>query len=112
MVDGGNGVAGSYAVVAPDLVSYAGEVSGLAGELRGALDVAGHVRVTADAYGQTCEQLASLLNLVADAAEKVIEAGIGALETAGTNLRDTATSYADQETAAAEGFTGITGQLG
>jgi uncharacterized protein YukE len=104
-------MADSYGVVNAEVRDHAKEVTGLAAELRGAIDIAGNVRLTADAYGQDCQQIASMFNTVAKAAGQSIEAGIGALESAGQNLRGNSQTYADLEAGGAGAFTAIEEEL-
>lgn len=111
MVDS-HGVAGSTEVTTSALLDHATAVSRLSDELARAFDLADRVTVTADAYGQTCARVASMLNAVADAAGKAVQAGIDALDSEETKLRTSAGTYADNETKSAGVFTEISGQLG
>jgi uncharacterized protein YukE len=101
----------SFEVAIAALREHATEMTGLADQLRNAFDVAGHVTLTRDAYGQPCEQVVTMLNAVADKAGQVVRAGIRALDVAATGLRDSAGTYTRTDTASANAFSGVTGQL-
>ena len=101
----------AYAVAAAALTGHASAVAGLADELRGALDATGQVTLTDNAYGQTGQQITSLLNAVARAGAGTLQAGIDALESASVTLRANADAYAAAETGESNSFGGISGQL-
>ena len=101
----------SYEVVTAALTDHASGVAGLADELRGALDTAGHVTLADNAYGQTCQRIRSLLNAAAHAGGDSLQAGIDALESASVTLRANAAAYADVEAGGSNAFTGLSGQL-
>lgn len=106
-----DGTTGSIEVSSSTLLDHASAISRLGDELTGAHNLAGHVTVTADAYGQTCARVASMLNAVADAAGKAVQAGIDAMEAEESKLRASAATYVDMETRTAGVFTEISGQL-
>jgi hypothetical protein len=105
-------MAESFEVTTAALYGHAGGLLGLADELRGVLDVAGHVTLTDDAYGQTCRRVASMLDAVARNARDAVQAGVEALESAASGLRDNAETYTGMETSAATTYTGISERLG
>ncbi|GAB3449162.1 type VII secretion target [Actinophytocola sediminis] len=100
----------SFEVADAALNDHARGVTGLADELRAAFDIAGRVTLTSGTYGQSGEQVVSLLNAVAEAAEEVVRSGIDALDGAATELRASATTYTDRDTGAATSFTGVNGE--
>lgn len=104
-------MAETYEVTSSALREHASGVSGLADELRGAFDLAGHVRLTDDVYGEPGRQVATLLNDVAQAAGGTIRAAIAALDSAATNLRGSAEDYTAREGAETQRFSGIAGEL-
>src|SRR5262245_59726318 len=83
----------SFDVAVTAVQGHARGLSGLADELRGAFDAAGYVKMTDEAYGQTCQQVASMLNAVAEAAGRTILAGIDGLAAAAAELRNSADTY-------------------
>lgn len=99
-------MAGSFEVAGEALRGHASAVAGLVDELQGAFNVAAQVRLTPDAYGETCEPATAMLNAAAEAAGGVLRAGIDALEQAAASLRDTATTYAEADSEQASRFTG------
>lgn len=111
MLDSG-GLTGSTEVTTSALLDDATALSRLSDELTSAFDLAGHVTVTADAYGETCARVASMLNAVADAGGKAVKAGIDALDSEVTKLRASAGTYDENETARVEVFTETSGELG
>lgn len=100
----------SFQVATAELSGLASSIASLTDELRSALD-AGQVTVPANAYGQTCQQLATMLNAVARAGATTLQTGIDQLESVSTNLRTNANAYAAAEAQGSAAFTGIGGQL-
>lgn len=103
-------MADSYQVLVPALTNHARTLSGLAAELRGASDAARGVTVTGDAYGQTCQRVAAMLNAVAQVGQETLLTGVEALEAEVEHLRDTARDYDKQDTAGATGINQAGGQ--
>ena len=96
-----------YEVVPPELTAHARKLSGLADELQQAQDSTGNVSVTHDAFGQTCEQLATVLQNLGGAGRVALQNAVDALTLAQTNLRKTAETFEQRETETASGFHAI-----
>jgi hypothetical protein len=103
-------VSESYEVVTAALADHARLLDDLAGQLRAAGQSA-MVSMTGDAYGQTGERFATMIEDVAGAGRDTLQAGVDALEAAGANLRDIANAYDRQEIDAATGYAGILSEL-
>jgi hypothetical protein len=101
----------SFDVAVTAVHDHAKGLSGLAEELRGAFDAAGYVKVTDEAYGQTCQQVASMLNAVAEEAGRTILAGIDGLASAAAELRNSADTYTALDSGHARIFFDIGGGL-
>jgi uncharacterized protein YukE len=90
-------MAGSYEVATDALNNHARTLSGLAGELRSALDTASGVTMTADAYGQIGQRFAAAIDALGRAGQDALLDGVDALEAAMTALRDTVAEYDQQD---------------
>lgn len=97
----------SYEVVADALNRHARTLLELAGELRAALESAGAVSMTGNAYGQTGARFAGVANELAAEGKETLQAGVEALEAAGTTLRATAAAYEGQDATDAEQLAGL-----
>ena len=97
---------GSYRVVADALTNHARTLSGLAGELGGAVDAAAAAGMTNDAYGRTGQKFAAALDALARAGQDALRAGVEAFEWAGTTMRETADAYGRDDADGAERFFG------
>ena len=94
----------SYRVVVAELVQHAKTLDGLEAELRAASDTARGTTVTDSAYGETCGEIAAVLRRLAQAGQATLQATAEALDDAGTDLRETAKTYADDDDAARATF--------
>jgi LPS O-antigen subunit length determinant protein (WzzB/FepE family) len=94
----------SYEVVTAALSAHAGKLSGLAGELRAAADIARGQNITTDAYGQTCQQFATMIDALANAGQETLQAGVESLEAEMSNLRTAAAAYEQRETSQVDTF--------
>lgn len=95
----------SYEVVAASLTAHAGQLVGLSDELRTTTDLAGNM--TSDAYGQTCQRFASMLDSLAQAGKETLQAAVEALDTEASKVRAAADAYERQETSGVDTFGGI-----
>jgi hypothetical protein len=94
------------------LTKHARTLADLAGELREALDLAGGVNLTGDAYGQTAARFATAIEQLARLGQEMLRDGVDALESTGTTIRETAAAYERDDSAGADRLAGIGGELG
>jgi hypothetical protein len=86
-------MADSFDVAAAALTQHARTLSRLADELRSALDEAGAVNMTPDAYGQTASRFATALDALARLGQETLRDGVEALENETTKVSETAAAY-------------------
>jgi hypothetical protein len=98
---------GSFEVVAAALTQHARTLSRLADELRAALDEAGAVNMTADAYGQTASRFATAIDALARLGQETLRDGVTALDNENTAVRETAEAYERHDAAEADRLAGI-----
>ncbi len=106
---------GSYAVDTAALAAHARNLNNLAGELRSVLAAERTVTVAGDVFGVTCQPFATALQALDQAGQDTLLAGVNAMDTTTTKVRNTATAYEDQENTTANRFAeigGITGGAG
>jgi hypothetical protein len=96
---------GSYEVVTAALENHARTIDGLARELRSALAEVAGVSLTGDAYGRIGQQAATAIQDLAKQNQETLQDGVDALDSAASTLRDTASGYERQETAAIAALT-------
>ncbi|TCO52478.1 type VII secretion target [Actinocrispum wychmicini] len=97
----------SYEVVTDALTKHASKLSGLAGELRAALDTASQVTITGDAYGETGQEIASTLDGLGGAGQETLRAAVDALESATAGLRESVGTYDSREATEAARLGGL-----
>ncbi|HEU5474623.1 MAG TPA: type VII secretion target [Actinophytocola sp.] len=100
-----------FAAAVPALRAHARTLQGLAGELGGAVDVAGGVSMPAEAYGQTARKFAIAIEELSRIGQEAMRAGVAALETAGTTLAEIATAYERGDDDGADRIGAIDGEL-
>jgi hypothetical protein len=97
----------SFEVLAAALTQHARTVNRLADDLRAALDEAGAVNMTADAYGQTASRFATALDALARLGQETLRDGVTALENENATMHETALAYERHDTAGADRLAGI-----
>lgn len=105
-------MANSYEVVAAALSQHARTLNRLAGELSAALDTAGSVNLTGDAYGQTAARFATAMEQLGRLGLEMLRDGVDAMEAAGENMTATAAAYSRNDTGEADRIAGIGRELG
>ena len=101
----------SYEVITAALTRHASTLMSLAGELRAAVEAAGAVSITGNAYGQSGARFAAAAEELAGEGKETLRAGVDALEAAATTLRATATAYETQDAAGLDRLATIGGDL-
>jgi hypothetical protein len=106
MVDGGG-----YEVLADELTTHAGKVDGFTDRLRTAVDAAHQVTMNNEAFGVICQPFAAMLQPFEERGVEALRQGVEAMTDTAGKVRNTMTTYTDTETAEAQQFQSIEGDL-
>ena len=87
----------SYEVVTEELTAHSISVIKLSDDLRSTMDLAGGQSITGDAYGQTCQPFAALLDALASAGQETLRMAVECLEVEAAKVRASAAEFDRQE---------------
>ena len=104
-------MAEGFSAAVPALRAHARTLRGLAGELGGAVDIAGGASMPAEAYGRTARKFAIAIEELSRIGQEAMRAGVAALETAGSTLSEIATAYEHGDDSGANRIGEIDGEL-
>jgi hypothetical protein len=100
-----------YDVLTEELRTHAGKVDGFVDRLRTAADAANQVTMNNDAFGVLCQPFAMLLQPFEEMGSNAVSQAVQTVTDTAGKLRDTAGSYDTTDTAEAQTFTTIEGEL-
>ncbi|OLF18531.1 type VII secretion target [Actinophytocola xanthii] len=89
----------AFEVVPEDLTAHASHLDGLSDRLTTAADAARTVSMSDSAYGLICQFVPPFVNPMEQKAMEAIDAAAEGVRTSAGNIRSTATSYTDTDTA-------------
>lgn len=95
-----------FNVLTDQLNGHAGTLDGLKGQLSTALDAARTVSMPRDAYGVICQFFPPMIDPLENAGVEALQEAVNAMGNTAGAIRDTATTYADTDTANAAAFDG------
>jgi Excreted virulence factor EspC, type VII ESX diderm len=106
MADGGG-----YEVLAEELTTHAGKVDGFTDRLRTAVDAAHQVTMNNEAFGVICQPFAAMLQPFEERGVEALRQGVETLTDTAGKVRDSVSTYTSLETAGAQQFQAIEGEL-
>lgn len=95
-----------YSVLVGEIRAHAGRLDTLHEQLTTALDAANQVRLGSAAYGQICQFFVPIVNWVSQPGIDAISQAADTMSATATGVRDTATSYENQDQSGARTFGG------
>lgn len=101
----------SYEVVTAELTAHSINVVKLSDELRSTMELAGVHSMTGDAYGQTCQRFAAMLDALASEGKETLRLAVECLETEASKVRAAAATFDRQEADAIDVLTTAGGGL-
>jgi hypothetical protein len=100
-----------YEVLAGELTVHAGKVDGFTDRLSTAVDAANQVTMNNEAFGVLCQPFAAMLQPFEERGVETLRQGVEAMTDTAGKVRDTVSTYTGTETAEAQQFRAIEGDL-
>lgn len=101
----------SFEVVTEALTAHSISVIKLSDELRSTVELAGGQSITGDAYGQTCQEFAALLDALASAGAETLRLAVECLEAEALKVRASAAEFDRQDAGTIDALRTVGGEL-